>query len=72
MKRSEEIIKQIDEQIEKGEVVIITARFGDNWKEHQKKLLREEQIDIDMILELAWKQGRRGILLEKAIEQLTD
>jgi hypothetical protein len=58
----DEILKQIDADIEKP---FVTAYFGNNWREHAK-----ENYDIDAIINIAWKQGRRAILLEKIIEQI--
>lgn len=67
MKQYEEIISQINERVEKP---FVTAKFGDNWKEHQKRMLAEGQISIDMILDIAWKQGRRSLLMEEAIANI--
>lgn len=44
---------------------MITAKFGDNWKDHAKK-----HYDIDAIIEIAWEQGRRAIILESRIAEL--
>ena len=65
---AEQIYKRVEE-LEK--MNLITARFGDNWREHQKRMLDEGQITIDMLLDIAWKQGRKVIMLECAIEELT-
>lgn len=67
MKKSEQIIEQINERIEKP---LVTAKFGDNWKEHQKRMLDEGQINVDVFIEIAWKQGRRALLMEDAIRAL--
>jgi len=67
MKKSEQIIEQINERIEKP---FVTAKFGDNWKEHQKRMLDEGQINVDMLIGIAWKQGRRALLMEDAIRAL--
>lgn len=67
MTKSEIIISKVDELVDKP---FITAKFGDNWKEHTKKMLNEGQMDIDSIIDIAWKQGRRGILFEKALKTL--
>ena len=61
-KKSEEIFKRVDE-IEKTEFV--TVKFGNNWKQHAK-----ENYDLDAVIEIAHKQGRRSILLERAIQEL--
>jgi len=62
MIKSEEIFKRIDE-LEKTEFV--TPKFGNNWKQHAK-----ENYDFDSVIEIAHKQGRRAILLERAIKEL--
>lgn len=67
MEYIDKILKQIEEDIEKP---FVTPRFGNNWKEHQKRMLEEGQIDIDMILNIAWKQGRKNILLEDTLRRL--
>lgn len=66
MKNYNEIIAEVDASIEKP---FVTARFGDNWKVHTKRMIDEGQYDLNMLLDLAWKQGRRGILLERVIEK---
>ena len=43
----------------------VTGQFGDNWKEYAK-----ENIDIDEIINIAWIQGRKAILLERVIKNL--
>lgn len=62
MPKSKEIFKKIDE-IEKTDFV--TARFGNGWKKNAK-----ENFSSDDIIDIAHKQGRRAILLERAIEEL--
>jgi hypothetical protein len=69
MKKSEQIIKEINERAEKP---MVTAKFGDNWKEHQKRMFLEGQISIEHIIEIAWIQGRRSLLLEKELGSLID
>ena len=61
-----EILKAIDKKVEKP---FITARFGEHWKEHTKKEFEEEEVDIDSIINIAWKQGRKAILLEEVLYQ---
>jgi hypothetical protein len=51
---------------------MVTAKFGDNWKEHQKRMFLEGQISIEHIIEIAWIQGRRSLLLEKELGSLID
>ena len=65
--KAENIIKEIDARVEKS---FVTAKFGDNWKQHQKRMLDEGQIDIDMIINIAWIQGRRALLMEDTINNL--
>ena len=62
MTKSEEIFKRVDE-LEK--TPFVTAKFGNNWKEHAK-----QNYDLDAVIEIAHKQGRRAILLERAIQEL--
>lgn len=69
MKKSEVIINRVDERVEKP---LVSAKFGDNWRQHQKKMLDEGQIDAEMLINLAWKQGRRALLLEDEIRKLVD
>ena len=64
MEEIEKILIQIENSIEQP---FVTARFGDNWCEHQKRMFDEGQISIEMLINLAWKQGRKSILLEKAL-----
>ncbi len=58
-----DILKRIDENVEKP---FVTSTFGDNWKEHAK-----DNYDQGTVLDIAWKQGRRAILLEKELKRLT-
>jgi len=62
MKKSEKIFEKVDELLK---TEFVTARFGKNWKQHAK-----ENYDIDTVIEIAYKQGRKAILLEKAIKEL--
>lgn len=66
--RFEELMDDISQQIEQP---LVSARFGDKWREHQKQMLKEGQITPNDIIDIAWKQGRRAILLEREIERLT-
>lgn len=63
MKSIEEIIKDIDGKIEKP---IVDARFGDKWKVHTMNQYNNHEIEVESIITIAWKQGRRAILLERA------
>jgi hypothetical protein len=65
-KKAEQILEAIEERIEKP---FVTAKFGDNWREHYRKMLVEGQITTDMLLDIAWKQGRRALLMEDAIKR---
>ena len=62
MSKSKEIFKRIDE-LEKTDFV--TARFGNGWKKNAK-----DNFDFDAVIDIAHKQGRRAILLERAIKEL--
>jgi len=67
MKKAEQIINQVNEQVDKP---FVTARFGNNWKEHQKKMLDEGQISIDDIIDIAWRNGRQVVLFTQAIQDM--
>ena len=67
MKTANEILKEVEENIEKP---FVTAKFGDNWRAHQKRMFEEGQIDWDMLLNIAWKQGRKAILLENVVKDI--
>lgn len=69
MEKSQEILNEVENKIE---MPFVTAKFGYGWREHQKRMLEEGQIDIDMILNIAWRQGRKSILLEDVIKKLVD
>jgi hypothetical protein len=62
MKTIEEVLKQIDEDIEKP---FVTAQFGDIWKSHAI-----DHYDFPDVVNIAWKQGRRAILLERVLREL--
>ena len=69
MKKSKQILENIEQRVEQP---FITAKFGDKWKEHTKAMLEDGQIDIDSIINIAWKQGRRALLLEDSLIRLVD
>ena len=69
MIKSQHIIKEINERALKP---MVTAKFGDNWKKHQKRMIIEGQLDIDTIIEIAWLQGRRALLMENTIHKLVN
>jgi hypothetical protein len=65
MKTIEEIpefLKQVDILVQNP---FVTAKFGDNWREYIKKTC-----DIDTIIEIAWRQGRKNIILEHEMMEL--
>jgi hypothetical protein len=59
----DEVINQINENIEKP---FITAQFGDTWREYIKRQFVSGECDVDSIINIAWKQGRRALKLERA------
>lgn len=67
MKMADEILKEVESNIEKP---FVTGKFGDNWRVHQKRMLDEGQITVDMLLDIAWKQGRKALLLEDVVRNL--
>jgi len=65
MKTLKEILEEIDNKIE---VPLVSARFGDGWKEHMiKEYKTRPEIDVEYIVYIAWKQGRKAILLEREL-----
>jgi len=64
MTKAEQIINQVNEQVD---TPFVTARFGDKWKEHKKKMLDEGQVSIDDIIDIAWRNGRKVVLFEQVI-----
>jgi len=66
MDKAEEIIKQINEMVDKP---FVTAQFGDHWKEHTKKMLEVGMTDIDSVINIAWIHGRRALLMEMFITE---
>jgi|JI10StandDraft_1071094.scaffolds.fasta_scaffold2444606_1 hypothetical protein len=50
----------------KIEVPFVTPNFGDNWKKYAEDLPKETLINI------AWKQGRKAILLERLLRKLNE
>lgn len=57
------VLETVDEQIDKP---LVSARFGDNWKTCQAVIIS----DRDSLINIAWRQGRRAILLERVIGKL--
>jgi hypothetical protein len=64
-KRTEDILKIIHDTVE---TPFVTATFGNNWKEHQQAMIDKGQFTVENILHIAWFQGRRALLLEKALD----
>jgi hypothetical protein len=59
-KMIDRFIQDIRNQVE-GKMV--TANFGDNWKDYAKDMSQEA------VIEVAWLQGRYAILLERALRR---
>ncbi len=57
----EETLENIESKIN---APMVTAKFGDNWKEHAKK-----NYDYDTVLNIAFKQGRYALLLEEELKK---
>lgn len=60
MKKVDEILTEIDQRIKQP---FVTPKFGDNWKEWAKSNLA-----LNDLLDIAWMQGRRALLLEEALK----
>lgn len=58
----EDLLNKIDKMVEEP---FITPNFDDNWKEYAKN-----HLDMDVIIDIAWKQGRKNILMEDAMEKI--
>jgi len=65
--KTEQIIEDIEARAEKP---FVTARFGDSWVSNYKQLFESGDFDIDTILKIAWINGRRCVLMERAIYEL--
>jgi len=63
----DEFMKFVDAQIEQP---LVTARFGNDWKEHVKQELEKDSglYTVDDIIDIAWRQGRKAIILERYIK----
>lgn len=57
------IDKYIDSINDSAEKPMVTPNFGDKWKEYAKDIPKSGLIDI------AWREGRRAILLERALRK---
>lgn len=64
MSKLEDILKNIETQIN---IPFVTARFGDHWKDHAQK-----NYDKETLINIAWKNGRKAILLERVLKELLD
>ena len=62
MKTIDEMLKKIDKDVEKP---LVSAQFGDIWKSHAI-----EHYNFHDIVNIAWRQGRRAILLERALREI--
>lgn len=60
----EEVMKLVDESIDKP---FLTAKFGDNWKDNARG---NPLYDYEAVLDIAWKQGRRAIVLELILKDI--
>jgi hypothetical protein len=67
MKPIDEIIYDINENCTKP---FVTARFGENWKRLIKEQLESGECDIYDIIDIAWRQGRKAVLLEEALRSV--
>jgi len=61
----DELIDRIDDMAQK-KASFVTAKFGDNWKEYAHTAGFHSHEDL---CHMAWFQGRRAILLEKALKE---
>lgn len=64
MQTIESFFNEIDQVVQKP---MVTARFGDNWKQHTKDKFDKGELDVEDIIDIAWKQGRRALLMEDFI-----
>ena len=64
MSKSSELIKEINNQVQRP---MQTRYFGNNWREKTGK-----ELDNWTLINIAWTQGRRAILLERALIKLID
>lgn len=61
MGRKEEILNRVEEEIDNP---MVTPKFGDRWKEFAVSL------DKPALINIAWYNGKKAILLEREIEIL--
>lgn len=55
----------MEEITAKTDQPLVSPRFGDNWKTFAK-----ENNSHELTIQIAWKQGRKAILLERELEKL--
>lgn len=58
------ILAKVEEGIESD---FVTPRFGNRWKDNADK-----NYDREMLLDIAWKNGRRVVLLEMALKEVLE
>ena len=58
------IDKYIDSLEKDVDKPFITPRFGDNWKDYAR-----QQQDYESLLDIAWRNGRLAIILERALRR---
>lgn len=65
-KTVDEQLSEIMAQVEaKSETPFVTGTFGNSWKDYAI-----EQLDFGAVVNIAWKQGRKAILLKEEIRKL--
>jgi len=57
----DQIIQRVDSSIDSK---LVSAKFGDKWKVHAI------DYDKDTLINIAWRQGRRAILLQRELERV--
>ena len=50
---------------------MVTPRFGNEWKKFTKEKFENGQMSVDDIIDIAFYQGRKALLLEEALRQNT-
>lgn len=63
METLEQILERVNNSISSP---LVDSRFGDNWKESPVL----QNMSPEVLIELAWSQGRKAILLERELEKL--
>lgn len=62
-----EVFKQLDEKA-RTPGSFVTAVFGDNWQGHTRDNLEGQGLTTDDIINMAWFQGRRAILMGEMLK----